>query len=131
VCALAELGPTGVDEQTAFCVRHRAGGFTTAYASLRTLTPWEASVSGELGHIRLEHPFYCPARISVVRHHRTARTIEVPVLGNGYAHQAIEVARCLREGHAESPVMPLDESVAIMRALDDIRAQVGLRYPGE
>ena len=39
--------------------------------------------------------------------------------------------RCLREGRMESADMPLDETLAIMRTLDRIRAPWGLKYPGE
>jgi len=31
----------------------------------------------------------------------------------------------------ESPWMPLDETLAIMRVLDTLRAQWGVRYPSE
>ena len=37
----------------------------------------------------------------------------------------------LRAGECQSTVMPLDESLAIMQLLDQIRAQIGLTYPGE
>ena len=39
--------------------------------------------------------------------------------------------RCLAEGLTESPTMPLAESVALAEAMDEIRRQVGVRYPGE
>ncbi len=39
--------------------------------------------------------------------------------------------RCIRAGATESPVMPLDETLSIMRTLDAIRAQIGVRYPDE
>jgi hypothetical protein len=39
--------------------------------------------------------------------------------------------RCLREGQIESPVMPLDETLEIMRTMDALRVQWGLKYPGE
>jgi hypothetical protein len=42
-----------------------------------------------------------------------------------------EVHRCLAEGLTESPVMRLDETVAIAGVLDFIRAQIGVVYPGE
>jgi hypothetical protein len=38
---------------------------------------------------------------------------------------------CLREGKLESDIMPLDESLQIMRTMDAIRAQWGLKYPME
>ena len=57
--------------------------------------------------------------------------IELPLAGNGYHYEAQEVARCLDEGLRESPTMPLDETVALMRILDEIRIQIGLQYPME
>jgi hypothetical protein len=48
-------------------------------------------------------------------------TIEIP--GHGYSYQAEEVACCLRQGLLESPRMPLDETVAIIGALDTIAAR--------
>lgn len=62
---------------------------------------------------------------------RDERPIPLPVMGNGYNYEAVEVMRCLRQGELESPSMTLDESLAIMRTMDGIRAQWGLRYPGE
>ena len=59
------------------------------------------------------------------------RSIAAPYLGNGYTHQALEVIRCLRAGLLESPVMPLDESVAIAETLDELRRQWGVRFPGD
>jgi predicted dehydrogenase len=55
----------------------------------------------------------------------------IPCDGNGYGHQAVEVMRCLRAGLLESPIMPLDESVAIMETMDELRRQWGVRFPHE
>jgi hypothetical protein len=46
-------------------------------------------------------------------------------------YQALAAARYLAEGRTDSDVLPIDETVAIMAALDEIRALVGVRYPGE
>lgn len=45
------------------------------------------------------------------------------VLGNGYAHEAAEAMRCVREGLRESPLMPLDDSLTVMRTVDAIRLE--------
>jgi hypothetical protein len=50
---------------------------------------------------------------------------------NGYNYEAEEVMSCLRSHKIESEVMPLDETLSIMKTLDRIRAQWGLRYPME
>jgi predicted dehydrogenase len=54
---------------------------------------------------------------------RNETTIQHRRIGNGYPHEAIEVMRCLRQGISESPLMPLDESLAILETVDAIRAQ--------
>ena len=46
-------------------------------------------------------------------------------------YQALAAERLLAEGKTDSDLLPLDESVAIMHDLDELRAQLGVRYPGE
>lgn len=62
---------------------------------------------------------------------RKDRPIFISAEGNGYNYEAAEVMRCLREGELESPIMSLDETLAIMRTMDQIRAQWGLKYPAD
>ena len=50
---------------------------------------------------------------------------------NGYEYEAMEVMECIRAGKLESAVMPLDESLSIMRTLDEVRAQWDYTYPSE
>lgn len=51
-----------------------------------------------------------------------ASAVVVPFAGNGYNYEIAEVVRCLRAEELESPAMPLDETVAIMEVLDQVRA---------
>jgi len=41
------------------------------------------------------------------------------------------VMKLLREGKTESREMPLDETLSIMKTMDRIRDQWGLKYPFE
>jgi hypothetical protein len=45
-------------------------------------------------------------------------------------HEAAEVMRALRAGETESPLVPLDGSLAVMSTLDRVRERVNVRYPG-
>ncbi len=54
---------------------------------------------------------------------RGPRSIYAPIQGNGYHYEAAEAMRCVRAGLAESPLMPLDETLRIMQCVDTIRAQ--------
>ncbi|MFT3768661.1 MAG: Gfo/Idh/MocA family oxidoreductase [Minicystis sp.] len=65
-----------------------------------------------------------PVRLARDLYRRATHTrITRRPLGGGYAHQAAEVMRCLRAGELESPIMPLDETVAVLAAMDAMRAQ--------
>jgi hypothetical protein len=46
-------------------------------------------------------------------------------------YQALAAERYLAEGRTDSDVLPIDETVAIMATLDEIRSLIGVRYPGE
>ena len=131
VQAQAEMGPTGVDVQTGFTLRHEGGGMSTCSCSLRARTPCELTVSGELGHVRMNTMFHRARSISVALADGTARTIETPFVGNGYAHEAIEAQRCFLAGLIESPHMTHGETLALMGTMDAIRQQIGLRYAAD
>ena len=57
--------------------------------------------------------------------------IEAPFPGNGYQFEIEEVTRCLQRGEKESSIMPLDDTLAIMETMDEMRSSWGLRYPQE
>jgi predicted dehydrogenase len=131
VTAMAELGATGVDEQTAFTLRHSAGGLSSCLCSFRATTPGQITISGPLGHVRIARPFNRAEHLTIALHGADVRTVALPPTGNGYAHEILEAGRCLRAGLLESPVISLDQTVALLDCMDTMRAQFGLRYPAD
>ena len=62
---------------------------------------------------------------------RSTTSIAHHAAGHGYEFEAAEAMRCLGEGLLESPLMPLDETLAILDATDRLRHSWGLAFPGE
>ena len=62
---------------------------------------------------------------------RVVERYETKIEGRGMQYQAIEAEECIRAGKLESDIMPLDETVSILATMDDIRAQIGVRFPNE
>jgi hypothetical protein len=56
---------------------------------------------------------------------------EEKIEGRGMQYQAIHVEECINAGLKESPIMSVGETVAIMKVMDDIRSQTGVKYPNE
>lgn len=130
IASFAHLGPTGVDEHAAILLDY-GDRLATLYAAIDVDTPVEATLMGTAGRIQVHRRFHHASRLTITRPDAPDEVVERPVEGNGLHYQAVEVMRCLREGLTESPVMPLDETVSILRTMDTIRAQWGLAYPGE
>ena len=129
VVSHAQLGKTGVDEEAAIMLSHAQGELAVLSAAIRLETPQEAIIMGTAGRIRIHSPWWRPVAMTISREGRSDELMEFPFAGNGYQFEAAEVMTCLRAGKLESRVMPLDETLSVMRTLDAIRAQWGLRYP--
>jgi len=130
VSARGVLGPTGVDELVAAVVQHAGGGIGVLKASLRVGMACTARIAGTRGVVELPAFMHCPTSITVASP-AGVEQIDGSYEGNGLRFEVEAVHRCLAEGRTESPVMPLEETIALAATLDDIRAQIGLRFPGE
>jgi predicted dehydrogenase len=131
VQAQAEMGPTGVDVQTGFTLKHEGGGLSVCSCSFQARTPGELTVSGSRGHIRMNTMFHRARSITVSLEDGSTRTIDTPYLGNGYVHEVIEAQRCYRERLIESPGMTHAETLALMEVMDEVRRQIGLVYAAD
>ncbi|MDP6108107.1 MAG: Gfo/Idh/MocA family oxidoreductase, partial [Candidatus Brocadiia bacterium] len=127
---LAHLAETGVDEQAAWVFQYDRGQLAVGYCAMRTGSLQEVTILGTEGSIRIHSRFEVPELMTV----RTAggeEEMEFPFEGTGMAFEAAAVSECLRDGRLEHELMPLDESIAIMRTMDALRAQWGVKYPME
>jgi predicted dehydrogenase len=121
---------TGVDEQSAYIFSYQDGSLAVMNAAVNVQTQHNAWIYGTNGYIHMPD-FFHARKIHVSHTDGFNETIKVPFESTGYGYEAEEVMRCLRKGLLESKIMPLSESIKIMRYMDTIRTQWGLRYPGE
>ena len=85
-------------------------------------SPTRAAIVGTEARIEIDSEFYRPTSFTVISRSGERDRYDVAHEGWGLRHQADEVARCLDEGLLESPIMPLDESIAIMETMDTVLA---------
>lgn len=132
VHATGTMTDTGVDAQVSAVLRTgRAHGIisTTQTAA----SPTTASISGTAGRIEIAGPFYQPQSVLVTDHAGgTRQSAPGAIAGHeGLVYQAAHFADLLTAGATGSPLLPLEETLSIMRTLDEIRRQIGLVYPNE
>ncbi len=130
VSAEGVIGTTGVDEQVAAVLHHPGDRLGVVKAALQVSMACTARIAGTDGWIQVPAFMHCPEWLEVAGAAGPER-IDAGYEGEGLRFEVEEVHRCLAEGLTESPVMALDETVAIAGVLDDIRGQIGVVYPGE
>lgn len=128
--AAATLTPEGVDETTGMLFRYDTGAVANLSCSIAASNPATATVSGSRGWIELPEPFFRPDSMTVHRRD-SVETFTAPYRGHGMVHEAEEVMRCLRAGETQSPLVPWQDSLDVMTALDEVRRQTGVWFPGE
>jgi predicted dehydrogenase len=130
--AAATFKETGADAQVATIFRYPGGQIATSYSASTTRGPNVAVVLGTGGRIEVDSVWYTATGLRVYDAvGALTEEFRPAVAGRGMQYQAAEAERLAGEGKTASAVLPPRESVAIMEALDEIRAQIGLRYPGE
>jgi predicted dehydrogenase len=130
IISTAHLGGTGVDEQGASIFKYDKGELAILESAVRTNTPQEAYILGTKGSIKIPQ-FWCAKSAILSTDDGERKVYEDNRLSIGYGFEAEEVMNCLSKGEKESSLMPLVESLEIIKTMDIIRGQYGLTYPFE
>jgi predicted dehydrogenase len=130
--ATGTLAETGVDAGETIAVTGPGGAIGTLSSTMLAKTPCTASISGTAARLEIDGLFYEPNAMRLIGpDDRETDRHEPPSREHGLAYEAAEFARLLGDGRTESDLLPLDETVAIMRVLDEVRRQLGVHFPGE
>ncbi|PRB63210.1 Gfo/Idh/MocA family protein [Microbacterium sp. MYb45] len=130
--AVGRLIETGADSEVATVMTHEGGAISTTLSSSRASGPNAANIIGTQARIDIDRVWYTPTTFRVTLPDGTVQEEYVSeVDGRGMQFQALAAERLVRDGILEGDILPITESVAIMGTLDEIRAQIGVRYPRE
>ncbi len=130
VQAVGSLTETGVDGQASIALTYGERAHAMVSTTLWGRTPTTASITGTKGRIDVAGPFCIPSSFTVRTDNGAQWSFNQNIAG-GFQYQIAEVARCVAAGRSESDRMPWSETLAVLRTMDDVRAQIGVQYPGE
>jgi predicted dehydrogenase len=133
VQAAGQPHPNGVNGEAAAILTAADNRLAMLHTTILADTPTRASVIGTQASLVIEGPFYQPGDFNV-RSSDGSRTLKYhePAIGHAALHfEAAEAARCIAAGATESPIRPLADSIVTLDVMDEIRAQLGIRYPTE
>lgn len=128
VAGSAKMTWTGVDKTSEYHLDYGGGRRADLITSFVEQRPRDAVITGTKGIIRV--PMFPAAD-----HFTLTRPGGAPDLiqceAAGFEHEVREFHRCLREELLESPAMPLDDTLEVIRTADSLRNLWGMNYPGE
>ena len=127
---MGQLTDEGVDGQVAMVLDYGDAGQAVLHTTMWARTPCRAVISGTKGRIEIDGLYYAPNTYRVIMLDGPTREIDGRV-ENGFQYEAAEVARGIAANVTQSPVQSREDTVAVMRTMDEIRAQIGVTFPGE
>ncbi|HKL99718.1 MAG TPA: Gfo/Idh/MocA family oxidoreductase [Mobilitalea sp.] len=131
VISSAVIGRSGVDEQNIIILKYDNGVLADLSSAVSVETGYDAVIMGDKGKIIIPSFWEAQSAELYDNNNTLLDTYKYPFTSNGYAYEAEEVSQCLRDGKLESDIIPLKDTLDIMKIMDEIRAQWGLTYPQE
>jgi len=131
VKSTASLMEGNIDESFGAILEYTKGRQALVHSSIRVNGPVRAFILGDKGRVELDKSFFQFGPFSIFdQEDNVVFRFEGNIEGRGMQYQALELERCVFAGLLESPTMSLDETVEIMKVMDQIRLQSGIEYPG-
>lgn len=123
------MGPTGIDLQECISLSYADGKMANLQAGTLCLNDRQGIINGTEGYIRVDN-INCPEVVEVYRNYELVeRYVKPEDMVNGYEYQVIEARRCIEAGLPESPMIPHQETLDIMKQMDGLRKEWGVVYP--
>ena len=125
VHATGGLLPNGVEGEAGILLGWDDGRFASQVVSFRVAGPGRQVVAGSRGWVEVLPRFHRAETLVWHPLDGPAQARHLPKRGAGYGHEVEHVNECLRAGLTESPVMPLDDTVAVQRLMAEVLRQLG------
>jgi predicted dehydrogenase len=121
----------GVDAQTSIILTYEGGAQAVLTTTMIEQTPCRAVVAGLNGWLEIDRTFYNPAAMRVILNDGSTTEYPNTYKGHGLREQAEVFKQLVLTGKLESEILTWKDTVDIMKTLDAVREQIGLKYPFE
>jgi len=124
------LTDTGVDRQTTVVLQYESGAQAMLVTALDAATPRSATIVGTDARIQFDPYWYRAVGFSVLgKDDSVLERFDQPVAGRGMYFQARVLEELVASGSTSTPILPPEQSVAVIATMDEIRRQLGVRFP--
>lgn len=129
IYAVAQIGTTGVDEYNSILLTYPDGGIAELSSSLVNSFHCNAYIYGTEGHIHI--PRFWQTKSAHLQNANERIHFEDQREAKGFCFETEAVNQLLLAGKKESDIASHARSLEVMQIMDEVRRQIGLRYPFE
>lgn len=126
IIAKSVCNENGIDLQTSMILNYEKAQ-AILNASIVSESDMKAVIGGTQGHIQLSAPWFMADGYSIVKDNQD-ETFNLPNLGKGYAHEAIECHQCIRNNQIESELWSHQNSLDLSKITEEIKIQINLPF---
>lgn len=129
--AVATFTPSGVDMSCAMSATFENNATASLYSTFGATTNCIASIYGTKGKLQVNGRFHESDGLTLDIEGQDTEHIPCEKIGTGYYYEILHVQECLAKNLQQSPLASHQFSLELMQLLDEIRNQIGLKYPEE
>lgn len=128
--AMGKIGPSKVDLNTAVNIAYPCGCYAQFTCTITAQASNTMTIMGSGGHIVLPSHFW-NGKKAILQRNDDVEELDFPHKVNGFEYQIEESMACIAAGQVCSQMMPHNDSLGVMKSMDQIRRQIGLQFSDE
>ncbi|WP_299079424.1 Gfo/Idh/MocA family oxidoreductase [uncultured Paraglaciecola sp.] len=127
--AIGQLTEQQVDGHVLANMHYASGRYAQFTCSMLSQTSNTMGIVGTEGHVYLPACFWDTDLALIYKDNELIQNIEIPHPVNGFEYQIEQSMQCIEQNKQCSDMMSHKDSIGVMEVMDDIRKQIGVRYP--
>ncbi len=121
---------TGVDKQESITLHFADGKMAVLNASIAGIGDRKGVIYGEKGYLEITN-VNNPQMLTVYQDYEKVMSIPCPEQVSGYEYEVLSCLNAIEHGEVQCTEMPHEDTIRMMKLMDEIRGQWGMKYPCE
>lgn len=123
--------PSGVDASNSITITYNDGKVAVLNSTMLGMSDRKGTFYGSNGYIEVENINNYESITVYDNNRKVVNKINAPRQYTGYEYEVTAALNAIDRGELECKEMPLQETLRIMRFMDNLRNEWGIRYPFE
>ncbi|MBF2709007.1 Gfo/Idh/MocA family protein [Flavobacterium soyangense] len=127
ILAKSNFHESGADLQTSMILQYD-NAQAILHSSFVSSSNMKATISGTKGRINLNPLWFEAQSYTLIKNNHKIK-FKLPTKGKGYTYEIEECHQCIKENRIESKLWSHQNSLELIKIIDEVRSQIGLEYP--